>query len=140
MTAIFDFVDVFFTNYYSLSVATPIHVEARSTQSHRSIALSRYHVYFFSLASFPTFLRSALREQWLNFFICFSNSRGGYPSTQGTIGIWKNAGLLKYLYNTVRSRAKSMGYVIMCTRDQEIDPFANLFFANCIQIHEIRKI
>ena len=31
----------------------------------------------------------------LNFFICLSNSRGGYLSTQGTIGIWKNASLLE---------------------------------------------
>ena len=33
-----------------------------------------------------------------------------------------------------------MGYVIMCERDLEIDPFASLFFVNCIQIREIRKI
>ena len=45
--------------------------------------------------SFPTFLRSALREQRLNFFIRLSNSKGGYPSTQGTIGIWKSASLLE---------------------------------------------
>ena len=132
MTEGFDLVDLFFTNCYSLSVVTPIHIEAHSTQSRLSIALSMSMCIFFSLALFPTFLRSALRKQWLNFFICLSNSRGEYPSTQGTIGIWKTLVFLKYLYNTVRSCAKSVGYVIMCARDQEIDPFANLFFTNCI--------
>ena len=71
--------------------------------------------FFFSLASFPTFLRSALREQRLNFF------RFG-----------RTLVFLKYLYNTVRSRAKSMGYVItctcMCTRDQEIEIHSRIYF------------
>ena len=64
----------------------------------------------------------------------------GIRALKGPSGFGRTLVFLKYLYNTVQSRAKSMGYVIMCARDQEIDPFANLFFANCIQIREICKI
>ena len=37
-------------------------------------------------------------------------------------------------YGTQRPCEKLMGYVIVCACDQEIDPFVNLFFTDCIQI------
>ena len=61
----------------------------------------------------------------------------GVQALKGPSGFERTLVFLKYLYNTVRSHAKSMSYVTMCARDQEIDSFANLFFANCIHIRKI---
>ena len=45
-------------------------------------------LFFTDCKPFPTFLEVlSATEQWLKFFIRFSNSRGGYPSTQGTIRV-----------------------------------------------------
>ena len=70
--------------------------------------------FFFSLASFPTFLRSALCEQRLNFFIRLSNSKGGYPSTQGTIGIWKSASLLGSICIIQFSHVQNRWVTLLC--------------------------
>ena len=64
----------------------------------------------------------------------------GIRALKEPLGFGRTLVFLKYLYNTVQSRSKSMGYVIMCARDQEIDPFVNLFFANCIQICKIESL
>ena len=77
-------------------------------------------------------------QQWVNFFICLSNiiAEEGIRALKGQ----KEFGRRLVFLNAMFKQFGHVGYVIMCARDQEIDPLANLLFTNCIQTCEMCEI